>query len=131
MKQKKEIINIDDIKILVNTFYEKIKKDDLIGPIFIDHVNGDWPEHIDKMYRFWQTVVLREETYFGSPFTPHTKMNIDHRHFQRWLELFIPTVEELFEGTKATEIKWRAEKMAELFESKLKNYNDRGFINLL
>jgi hemoglobin len=130
MLQKEDIVNVDDIKILVNAFYEKIKKDDLIGPIFIHHVNNDWPEHLDKMYRFWQTVLLGEATYFGSPFPPHTKMNIDHRHFNRWLELFIPTVDYLFEGTKAVEIKWRAGKMAELFESKLKHYNDHGFKNL-
>ena len=131
MQQKKDIINVDDIKILVDGFYEKVRRDDLIGPIFNYHVKDDWPEHLDKMYRFWQTVLLGEQTYFGSPFPPHTKMNIDHTHFLRWLSLFAPTVDELFEGTKATEIKWRAEKMAELFESKLKYYKEQGLKNLI
>jgi hemoglobin len=131
MQQKQDIINIDDIKKLVNTFYEKVRKDDLIGPIFNYHINEDWAAHMDKMYRFWQTVLLEELTYFGSPFPPHTKMDIDHKHFQRWLSLFLPTVDALFEGTKATEIKWRASKMAELFESKLKHFKQQGFKNLL
>ena len=131
MKQRKEIETIDDIVVLVNAFYEKIKKDDLIGPIFIEHVHDDWPGHLSKMYRFWQTVTLEEETYFGSPFPPHMKLNIDSSHFKRWLALFSSTVDELFEGTKATEIKWRAGNIADLFLSKLKHLNDRRFKDLL
>jgi hemoglobin len=131
MEQKKDIIDIDDIRKLVDAFYERVLKDDLIGPIFRQHVKDDWPAHVGKMYRFWQTVLLGEQTYFGSPFPPHTKMDIEHAHFQRWLGLFAPTVDDLFEGAKATEIKWRAGKMADLFESKLKHFKEQGFKNLL
>jgi hemoglobin len=51
----KDITDLEDIKILVNTFYSKVQEDGLIGPIFNQKMAGRWPEHLEKMYRFWQT----------------------------------------------------------------------------
>ena len=45
------------------------------------------------------------------------------------MELFIVTADTLFEGEKAKEAKWRAGKMAELFESKIEHYKKQGFKN--
>jgi hemoglobin len=71
------------------------------------------------MYRFWQTVLLEEYTYLGSPFPPHAKLPVAHEHFAAWLALFNQTVDELFTGSKADEAKWRAAKMADMFEAKI------------
>ncbi|QHS57568.1 group III truncated hemoglobin [Mucilaginibacter sp. 14171R-50] len=119
MQAQTEILTIDDIKLLVDTFYQRVQADDLIGPIFNERIEGRWPEHLEKMYRFWQTVLLSEHTYFGSPFPPHAKLPVDHQHFAHWLALFSNTVDELFTGEKADEAKWRAGKMAEMFEFKI------------
>ncbi len=70
----KEIITIDDIKVLVDSFYAKAKEDELLGPIFNGVIKDKWPEHLEKLYRFWQTILLEEQTYFGSPFVPHMKL---------------------------------------------------------
>lgn len=114
-----DIITIDDIRQLVDAFYTKVRKDGLIGPIFIGVIRDQWPAHLEKMYRFWQTVLLEEQTYYGSPFPPHVKMPLGPEHFETWLSLWRATVDELFEGSKATEARWRAERMAEMFLSKL------------
>ncbi len=119
MPQQPEILTIDDIKLLVDTFYERIREDKLLGPIFDERIQDRWPIHLEKMYKFWQTVLLQEHTYFGSPFPPHAQLPIGHEHFSAWLALFNKTVDELFTGEKATEAKWRAQKMAELFEAKI------------
>jgi len=50
----KQIENRNDINILVNNFYSKIRKDDLLGPIFNAHIPDDkWKEHLDKLTDFW------------------------------------------------------------------------------
>jgi hemoglobin len=119
MKEQKDITTIDDIKIMVNTFYDKVRQDDVLSAIFNGIIQDRWPSHLEKMYRFWQTVLLNEHTYSGSPFPPHAKLPVDVTHFERWKKLFSATVDENFSGSVANEAKWRAEKMAELFQVKI------------
>jgi hemoglobin len=131
MVMKQDILTKEDIKLLVDRFYEKIRMDELLGPIFNDRIKNRWPEHLDKMYRFWQTVLLGEHTYFGSPFPSHAQLPVVHEHFLQWMKLFNPTVDELFTGEKATEAKWRAAKMAKMFEIKIAHYKKVGIKNLV
>ena len=116
---KKDITTFDDIRNLVDTFYSQVRRDELLGPVFSDTIKDNWSVHLEKMYSFWQTVLLNEYTYQGGPFPPHMKLNIVASHFQRWMQLFTQTVDLLFAGEKADEAKWRAGKMAELFQYKL------------
>jgi len=122
MKQTQDILNLEDIKILVDTFYEKVRTNDLLSPVFNNVIKDSWPQHLEKMYNFWQTVLLKEHTYFGSPFVPHAKLPVEQKHFDQWLLLFYKTIDETFSGEKAKEAKWRAEKMAEMFHYKIQYY---------
>ena len=119
-----DILSLDDIKNLVDSFYGKVRKDDLIGPIFDERIQDRWPTHLAKMYTFWQTVLLGEHTYYGSPFPPHAQLPIDEEHFNKWLELFYETLDEHFTGKIAEEAKWRANKMAQMFQYKLQHYKN-------
>jgi hemoglobin len=130
MSASRDILNLDDIKNLVDTFYGKVRSDQLLAPIFNERIRDQWPVHLEKMYRFWQTVLLNEHTYLGSPFPPHASLPIDHSHFQQWLRLFKETVNELFKGEKAKEAGWRADKMAEMFESRISYFKEQGFKNI-
>ena len=114
-----EIKSLDEIKLLVDTFYWKVREDDMLAEIFEARVQGRWEVHLEKMYTFWQTVLLEEHTYRGRPFLPHMQLPIEKEHFERWLSLFHETVDSLFTGEKANEAKWRAGKMAEMFYAKL------------
>jgi len=131
MNETKEIISLDDIKKLVDTFYGKVRMDELIGPIFNERIQDRWPQHLEKMYTFWQTILLEERTYFGSPFPPHANLPISHNHFKRWMELFTQTIDEMFIGPIAEDAKWRAGKMAELFESKIEYFKGNPFKSLI
>ncbi len=117
----KDILKLDDVKHLVDPFYGKIREDKLLKEIFNSNIQDRWPQHLQKMYTFWQTVLLSEHTYYGSPFPPHAKMPIDKEHFDRWLQLWFDTIDENFTGEIADEAKWRASKMAEMFQFKI-NY---------
>ena len=119
MEDRPRILTIDDVKLLVDTFYQRIQTDALLAPVFNDVIQDNWSVHLEKMYRFWQTVLLGEHTYFGTPFPPHAKLPVGHEHFAAWMALFTKTVNELFAGEKADEAKWRAGKMAEMFEYKI------------
>jgi len=119
-----DISNIEDIKLLVNTFYEKVQHDDLIGPIFNQKMIGRWPEHLEKMYRFWQTILLEEHTYSGTPFPPHKHLPVNQSHFDRWMEIFTVTVDNLFVGKLAEEAKVRAANMAYMFNYKIEYFRN-------
>jgi len=127
---KNDIENLEHIKLLVDTFYDKVRQDDLIGGIFMGVIK-DWPTHLDKMYRFWQTVLLEQHTYNGAPFAPHARMPVDKEHFERWLKLWYTTVDEFFEGPKAEEAKWRGERMATMFLSKIIYFRNHDSLPLV
>jgi hemoglobin len=118
----KEILTLDDVKMLVDAFYTKVQKDELLKEVFNNVIEDRWPEHLEKMYTFWQTVLLGEHTYYGSPFVPHAKLPVDKKHYDRWLSLFYETLDELFEGEKAEEARWRATKMAQMFQLKIAHF---------
>lgn len=121
MQLIRDIENINNIKKMVNVFYAKVQKDDLIGPIFNERIQSHWPEHLEKLYSFWQGILLNERTYTGHPFPPHAQLPIDKQHFDRWLYLFTETVDSLFAGNKANEAKSRAYNIAGVFQNRLNN----------
>lgn len=109
---KKDISTSEDIKTLVDAFYEKVQSDDVIGYIFNDVVHVDWPHHLPKMYAFWEFLLLGKDTYRGNPMEVHKKVHeinpLTEEHFTRWLQLFHKTVDELFEGLVAEDAKNRS-----------------------
>lgn len=119
-----DIETLSDIRQLVDTFYGKVRQHPLIGPVFDRVVDGNWPVHLEKMYRFWQTILLEEQTYFGGPFPPHLKLGLGPAHFEAWLALWTETVQSLFKGDRADEAIWRAGKMAQVFLAKISYYKD-------
>ena len=121
-KEHTDILNLDDVKLLVNDFYSKVRGSELLAPIFNGVIGENWPVHLEKMYDFWQTILLETPVYSGSPFLKHAKLPIQKEHFDTWISLFNSTVDEHFIGEKAAEAKWRAAKMSEMFQYKLDYY---------
>lgn len=128
---KNDIQNITDIQLLVDTFYGKIREDQLLKDIFNNKIQDRWPQHLAKMYTFWQTVLLDEHTYYGSPFVPHAKLPVDLEHFEKWLLLFNSTVDDLFKGENAERAKWQGQRMAEMFHSKIEYYKNNSSLEIL
>ena len=119
-----DILNIDDVKLLVDDFYAKVRENDLLSPIFNGVIGEKWPIHLEKMYGFWQTLLLETPTYSGSPFLKHAKLPISKEHFDVWMTLFTETIDTHFTGVKADEAKWRAARMSEMFQYKLDYYKN-------
>lgn len=121
---KNDILTATEVKVMVDAFYGKVRKDALLGGIFNGAIQDRWPEHLAKMNRFWQAVLFQEQGYHGNPFAPHAQLPIGREHFDRWLLLFYETLDENFQGEKTEEARWRAEKMAEMFHSKIEFYKN-------
>ncbi len=113
-----------DIELLINSFYEKVKKDDTIGFIFNDIARVNWEQHLPLIYDFWETLLLDAASYHKNAMEVHYTLNrkipLEEKHFQRWLQLFFETVNELFIGNIATMAKTKAKSIAGLMQYKMK-----------
>ncbi len=116
-----------DVENLVNTFYDKVRDDATIGIIFNEIADVNWDTHLPKMYDFWEGILFGTGNYRGRPMPPHFKLNetfpFQPEYFDAWLALFYATVDELFEGAKATEVKMRAMNIAAVMEHRIDQIN--------
>ena len=109
---KTDIRNRKDIEKLIDTFYDTVKTDKVIGYFFNDVAKVNWELHLPKMYDFWENILFYSANYSGSPMAVHKELHqksaISQAHFEHWNQLFCQTVDALFIGAKADEIKNRA-----------------------
>lgn len=111
---------------MVDTFYEKVLADNLIGPIFYDAVKVNWDTHLPLMYSFWGNVILFTGSYEGNPVTLHKHLHhitpLNEIHFERWNQLFLSTVDLLFKGPNADLAKVRALNISDIILQKLQEF---------
>lgn len=120
---KHDISTPADIKALIDTFYGKVQADEVLGYIFNEVAQVDWPHHLPVMYAFWEFLLLdTPDAYRGNPIQKHLDLHRKHplkaEHFDRWLQLFQSTVDELFEGPGANNAKFRAFAISETWKPK-------------
>jgi len=120
---KKDISDRADIELLINTFYDKVKTNPVIGFIFNDIAKVNWEVHLPRMYAFWASLLLRETGFSGNPMQKHIELSrltaMTETEFSEWLLIFTQTTDELFEGEKAEEAKTRAANIARLMLYKI------------
>lgn len=99
---------------LVDLFYGRVRKDDLIGPVF-NRAIDDWPEHLDRLKAFWSSVMLTSGRYKGRPLPAHVKHgdSIRQASFDRWLELWREATEEVLPPAAAAAMQEKAGRIAE------------------
>lgn len=123
LKIKKDIENRTDIELLVNVFYAKVLADPLLGYLFLDTVNMDWSTHFPAMYNFWENIILFTGNYEGNPMNLHKHLHhitpLNETHFEQWNQLFVNTVDGLFEGKKADLARQRAISISTIIKEKL------------
>lgn len=98
-------IGIDDALIsqLVERFYDAVRKDQLLGPIFAARI-VDWAPHLARMKDFWASVTMESGRFHGNPMLKHIAIGgLEQRHFERWLMLWEQTVEEIAPNEAASE----------------------------
>lgn len=95
--------NVDEAQLaaLVDRFYDKVRADPMLGPVFNPRVD-DWDAHKILMTSFWAMVALRGGHYRGNPLAKHQPLPIETAHFQRWLALWRETAGEVLDNESAT-----------------------------
>ena len=116
MEVEQDILNRQDIETLVDRFYERVQADEVIGYIFNDVAKTNWEVHLPKMYDFWEVILFGTGRFKGNPMLVHKEIHekspMSEAHFQHWLALFHDTVDTLFEGANAEDIKYSAANIA-------------------
>ncbi len=113
-----------DIELLVESFYESVKNDELIAYFFTEVVELDWNHHIPRICDFWESVILGTKFFDGNPMIKHIELNqksaLKKLHFNRWLKLWNQTVDSNFSGEMADKAKSSAYNIAQLMQHKIK-----------
>lgn len=121
----KDIENQEDLYLLVDEFYKKLLTDPNISYIFTDVVKIKILEHLPILVTFWSQAILGTGGYTKNLTEIH--LDIDKKEhltpelFKIWLEHFNTTVDELFAGQKAEQIKTQALSIATIMQIKIIN----------
>jgi hemoglobin len=103
----------EQIKELVDSFYSRVRNDELLGPVFAAAIGESWNEHLAKMSDFWSTVVLASRRYKGNPMMAHIALpRLRREHFERWLSCWRETATGLLGEMQAGIFVRKAEFMA-------------------
>ena len=120
---KKDMTSRKDIELLVDEFYSKVRADETIGFIFTDMARVNWEKHLPVMYDFFENMLFYTGSYTGNPMQLHKHINrlypLTAAHFNQWNLLFSKTVDELFTGDMANEVKKRAKNIAAVMQIKI------------
>ena len=131
LNDKPDITGRVEIEVLVNTFYDRVKEDAVLGPIFNDVAKTNWSTHLPKMYAFWETVMFRSGGFVGNPMAAHARLvpltDMGKDKFDHWLVLFKATVDDLYAGEHAEYIKSCAADMANVIYSRINAVPDPRF----
>lgn len=103
-----------EIATLIPRFYERVRADALIGPVFAGAIDN-WPPHLEKLMAFWSSVMLTSGRYKGNPMAAHMKhlAIITPPMFDRWLALWAQVTAETLPAGLAAELQAKAERIAQ------------------
>jgi hemoglobin len=110
------------IERLVHAFYDKVRADAVLGPVFDARIR-DWGPHLQQMCAFWSSVALMTGRYHGTPMVKHAPLPVDAAHFDRWLALFEQTAHEVCPGEAEAHFVERARRIATSLELGIANAN--------
>jgi len=120
----RDIETREDLENLLNEFYNVATRDEEIGHHF---AKLNLETHLPIIVNFWEKVLFGKPTYFGNPLAVHQKLNekspLKLEHFQRWIEIFERTVDELFAGKTANDAKLRAKMIGHSLNQNLNSMN--------
>jgi len=118
----KDIKTREDIILMVNTFYEKVRKNERLGFLFDETAQVNWVTHLPKMYNFWESILFDKTIFQGDPMGKHIKLHnqqeLKSEDFEIWLKIFKANIDTQFAGAVAEKAKQRAESIATITKIK-------------
>ena len=115
----------DSIADVVDTFYGRLREDQLLGPVFAGVIGIEWEPHLDKMKSFWSSVLLASRAYKGNPMIAHLQLpRLTGHHFERWLQLWGETVAYLCSDELAALLNRKAQMIGENLLYSITTYHE-------
>ena len=112
-----------NIDIFVDSFYEKIRADTQLAPLFFDVAQIDLAVHLPHIKHYWYKLLLGDTRYQRHTMNIHRQLHAQRElqpaDFQKWLCLFVETVDGSFSGERAERAKAVATSIAKNMETAL------------
>ncbi|GGE52365.1 hypothetical protein GCM10007276_31700 [Agaricicola taiwanensis] len=114
------VLSEEQLRELVISFYGSVRRHPRLGPIFEAQVH-DWEEHIDRLTRFWSSLMLGSGRYKGNPFAAHQPLapQLDEALFQEWLGLWAEAADRHFPPSVSSALKQKAQRIASSLQAGL------------
>lgn len=129
-KELPDVTDRSQLFFIVTTFYDAVRNDAEIGPIFNATIS-DWEPHLQKITDFWATHLFGEKTYTGNPVLVHQQLDrqfdqrITPHHFGTWMFHWLQTINTHFAGPNAEILKDKARKMQTILYMKIFEYRSK------
>jgi hemoglobin len=124
---KRDILNEEGIIQLVDSFYDRVRATPGLKEIFEQKIGQDdtsWKPHLQRMYAFWSSLMLRSGVYYGNPVKVHQALPyFPPELFEVWLDLFKETSESIFCEEISSRFVAKSEMIAKTFKAAL--YTER------
>lgn len=120
----KDIETREDILLIMRKFYDKLLADDSINFFFtkVTAVDQHLEAHFEILATFWEQSLFLKGGYFNNMFSIHKevydKQAFTKEHFETWLTHLSSTIDELFAGKYAEQMKTQALSMATIMQIK-------------
>ena len=118
---KFEKIDKKSVKILMDIFYEKIRRDENLGKIFNNAIGNDdisWEKHKEKIGNFWLGITINEGDYVGQPLKKHLELPpFPQEFFNIWLKLFEESLNNVYNKENQDIFLQRAKMIANHFQN--------------
>ena len=119
----RDIETKEDITFLMDAFYSKMLKDEVVGYIFTDVAQLNLKEHLPSLTNFWENLLLNANGYKKNVMDIHFQLNekekLKPEHFKRWIALLTETVNEHYKGEKVDRMLNSANSIAGVMQFKL------------
>lgn len=121
-----EILTDEKIAEVLRAFYARVRRDPSLSHPF--SVVEDWDEHITRLSDFWSSLMLTSGRYKGNPLSMHMAHvdKIVPKMFERWLELWTITTDELVAPELALQMQAKAARVASRLSSAMFGPSDRN-----
>lgn len=119
-----DIENREDILLILKEFYDKLLADENINFYFtkITNVDKHLEQHFEILATFWEQSLFFKGGYNNNMFQIHKNLNeknsFTKEHFSIWLNHFYSTIDNLFLGNYAEQMKTNALSMATVMQIK-------------
>ena len=122
--KKSDLDSPEAIELMVECFYSKIESDPRLSRIFFELGKVDLDKHLPHIKRYWEKLLLSNPGYDRHTMNIHRalheKVNLGPSDFERWLALFMETIDDSFSGPLAKRAKKVASNVAGNMSSSLK-----------